>query len=109
MQSSMYTLTLTVLFIGVCHGWGGLFNRFSPELLSNLGYGGFSSYKLQPLINVSGYNVFFLSSKWTLFTHLTVIHPSSTFNFHLSSASGKSYSIFVERKHDLVDSEAITV
>jgi len=34
-------------------GWGGLFNRFSPELLSNLGYGGGGhSYKVQPLVQV---------------------------------------------------------
>ncbi|KAL3286395.1 hypothetical protein HHI36_000904 [Cryptolaemus montrouzieri] len=24
--------------------WGGLFNRFSPEMLANLGYGGHGSY-----------------------------------------------------------------
>ncbi|XP_063227827.1 ITG-like peptide [Bacillus rossius redtenbacheri] len=32
--------------------WGGLFNRFSPEMLSNLGYGGhgYGSYRAQPLL-----------------------------------------------------------
>jgi hypothetical protein len=51
MKALLCTLSLTILLTGVVHGWGGLFNRFSPELLSNLGYGGFSSYKLQPLIS----------------------------------------------------------
>jgi hypothetical protein len=34
--------------------WGGLFNRFSPEMLSNMGYGGHggSSYRPQPLFQV---------------------------------------------------------
>lgn len=34
--------------------WGGLFNRFSPEMLSNMGYGshGGSSYRPQPLFQV---------------------------------------------------------
>jgi hypothetical protein len=47
-----------ILWIGsarVC-AWGGLFNRFSPEMLSNLGYGsshgGSSSYRPQPLFQV---------------------------------------------------------
>jgi len=51
MKSVLCTATLTVFLAGECYGWGGLFNRFSPELLSNMGYGGFSNYKLQPLIN----------------------------------------------------------
>lgn len=40
--------------------WGGLFNRFSPEMLSNMGYGshGGSSYRPQPLFQVS-YDFFF--------------------------------------------------
>lgn len=28
--------------------WGGLFNRFSPEMLSNLGYGGHGGYMNRP-------------------------------------------------------------
>lgn len=34
------------------HAWGGLFNRFSPEMLSNMGYGGHGggSYRAQPLL-----------------------------------------------------------
>lgn len=37
--------------------WGGLFNRFSPEMLSNMGYGshGGSSYRPQPLFQVSSF------------------------------------------------------
>ncbi|CAG9805157.1 unnamed protein product [Chironomus riparius] len=43
-----------ILWIGSArvHAWGGLFNRFSPEMLSNMGYGsshGGSSYRPQPL------------------------------------------------------------
>jgi hypothetical protein len=26
------------------HGWGGLFNRFSPEMLANMGYGGHGGF-----------------------------------------------------------------
>ena len=26
------------------HAWGGLFNRFNPSMLSNLGYGGSGGY-----------------------------------------------------------------
>lgn len=38
----------------VAHGWGGLFNRFSPEMLANLGYGGgVSQYRQQPYMQVS--------------------------------------------------------
>lgn len=36
--------------------WGGLFNRFSPEMLSNLGYGGHGGYggfRAQPFLQVS--------------------------------------------------------
>ncbi|KAF4532058.1 hypothetical protein B566_EDAN016130 [Ephemera danica] len=33
------------------HAWGGLFNRFSPEMLSNLGYGGRAGpYRSQPFL-----------------------------------------------------------
>jgi hypothetical protein len=53
MRALGIALIVTALLGGLAEGWGGLFNRFSPELLSNLGYGGFSSYKLQPLISVS--------------------------------------------------------
>ena len=46
------------------HAWGGLFNRFSPEMLSNMGYGshGGSSYRPQPLFQVRRRNlsIFFL-------------------------------------------------
>ena len=46
-----------ILWIGSArvHAWGGLFNRFSPEMLSNMGYGsshGGSSYRPQPLFQV---------------------------------------------------------
>ena len=66
MKSMFASLWVALLFTGLCHGWGGLFNRFSPELLSNLGYGGFSSYKLQPLINVSSLQVFQFSYCFTV-------------------------------------------
>ena len=29
-----------VLLVGSCRGFGGLFNRFNPTQLANLGYGG---------------------------------------------------------------------
>lgn len=51
-------LSVILLFsIGVqaAFGWGGLFNRFSPEMLSNLGYGGHgSSLRVQPFLQNNG-------------------------------------------------------
>ncbi|XP_011150602.1 ITG-like peptide isoform X1 [Harpegnathos saltator] len=40
-------LVANTAYIGV-EAWGGLFNRFSPEMLSNLGYGGHGSYMNRP-------------------------------------------------------------
>ncbi|KAJ9595140.1 hypothetical protein L9F63_013548, partial [Diploptera punctata] len=43
----------TLAFLAVLSGvsaWGGLFNRFSPEMLSNLGYGGHGGYRAQPFL-----------------------------------------------------------
>lgn len=46
MQASI-TVAL-IVFMSTMHfgvdAWGGLFNRFSPEMLSNLGYGGHGGY-----------------------------------------------------------------
>ena len=42
-----FAVTVVVLAITVhfgVEGWGGLFNRFSPEMLSNLGYGSHGDY-----------------------------------------------------------------
>ncbi|XP_032688297.1 ITG-like peptide isoform X2 [Odontomachus brunneus] len=45
-------ITTLVLVANTAHigveAWGGLFNRFSPEMLSNLGYGGHGSYMNRP-------------------------------------------------------------
>lgn len=57
--------------------WGGLFNRFSPEMLSNMGYGshGGSSYRPQPLFQVRRrnlsifYSVFFKHFHHSLSKH----------------------------------------
>jgi len=46
------TLTLLAVLNSVS-AWGGLFNRFSPEMLSNLGYGGHGGYRAQPFLQVS--------------------------------------------------------
>lgn len=40
-------LVASTAYIGV-EAWGGLFNRFSPEMLSNLGYGGHGGYLSRP-------------------------------------------------------------
>lgn len=46
-------LVANTAYIGV-EAWGGLFNRFSPEMLSNLGYGGHGGYLNRPgLLQVS--------------------------------------------------------
>ncbi|XP_017886827.1 prohormone-3 [Ceratina calcarata] len=46
------TLTVVVLASTMCYegveAWGGLFNRFSPEMLSNLGYGSHGEYVSKP-------------------------------------------------------------
>lgn len=46
MQASI-TVAL-IVFMSTMHfgvdAWGGLFNRFSPEMLSNLGYGSHGGY-----------------------------------------------------------------
>jgi hypothetical protein len=45
---------LALLSPGIVDAWGGLFNRFSPEILSNLGYGGRAGpYKPQPFLQVT--------------------------------------------------------
>jgi len=46
------TLALLAVLNSVS-AWGGLFNRFSPEMLSNLGYGGHGGYRAQPFLQVS--------------------------------------------------------
>jgi hypothetical protein len=46
------TLALLAVLNSVS-AWGGLFNRFSPEMLSNLGYGGHGCYRAQPFLQVS--------------------------------------------------------
>ncbi|XP_047102903.1 ITG-like peptide [Schistocerca piceifrons] len=46
-------VVVLALLSGGALGWGGLFNRFSPEMLSNLGYGGhgYGAYRSsQPLL-----------------------------------------------------------
>lgn len=43
----MLVLVANTAYIGV-EAWGGLFNRFSPEMLSNLGYGGHGGYMNRP-------------------------------------------------------------
>lgn len=64
MKAVLCTLSFTIVLASLVtvNGWGGLFNRFSPELLSNLGYGGFSSNRHQPYLNVSLIFLVFSSS-----------------------------------------------
>lgn len=36
---------LAIFFVGrYADAWGGLFNRFSPEMLANMGYGGHGGF-----------------------------------------------------------------
>jgi hypothetical protein len=53
----MWILVGIIVLVGGkgVQAWGGLFNRFSPEMLSNMGYGshGGSSYRAQPVFQVS--------------------------------------------------------
>lgn len=68
-----------ILWIGSSsrvHAWGGLFNRFSPEMLSNMGYGSShgshgSSYRPpQPLFQVNRNNLRMRTIYWK---HLLII------------------------------------
>lgn len=43
-QVSMAAIFALYFFAPSVTAWGGLFNRFSPEMLSNLGYGGRGGY-----------------------------------------------------------------
>lgn len=43
--------------------WGGLFNRFSPEMLANLGYGGSHGGGMHPYYQVN------ILNKYTYGTH----------------------------------------
>ena len=44
---------------GGVHAWGGLFNRFSPEMLSNLGYGGHGAAQKPSYLEVLIISFFF--------------------------------------------------
>lgn len=54
-----------VLFMGMnVDAWGGLFNRFSPEMLSNMGYGGHGNFRNQPQFQVIYIIIMILCSKY---------------------------------------------
>merc|ERR1711911_527132 len=47
-SSTLITMKITVALLALvlidsAYSWGGRFNRFSPEMLSNLGYGGYGA------------------------------------------------------------------
>lgn len=60
-----------IVLIAVCvlgkqaDAWGGLFNRFSPEMLANMGYGGHSgfiqvsSWKIIDFVNANSSFLYF--------------------------------------------------
>lgn len=56
---------LAIFFVGrYADAWGGLFNRFSPEMLANMGYGGHGgfigvSFKLESLFQKERWFVHF--------------------------------------------------
>lgn len=53
-QMSLAAVVVLHFFAPSVLAWGGLFNRFSPEMLSNLGYGGHGGYgRAQPFLQVS--------------------------------------------------------
>lgn len=43
--AALVLLACWAMQFGGSHGWGGLFNRFSPEVLANLGYGGHGGHR----------------------------------------------------------------
>ncbi|XP_063700971.1 prohormone-3 [Culicoides brevitarsis] len=59
MRSSIIWITVLAttipLFISETDAWGGVFNRFSPEMLSNLGYGAHGSAYRQPFFQDENY------------------------------------------------------
>ncbi|XP_046410543.1 prohormone-3 [Neodiprion fabricii] len=42
---ALVLVACSVMQLREVHGWGGLFNRFSPEMLANLGYGGHGGHR----------------------------------------------------------------
>lgn len=57
----MLKLTLGVMFLvaGIdrAFSWGGRFNRFSPEMLSNMGYGGYGNNRHAPQVGAAFYTM----------------------------------------------------
>jgi hypothetical protein len=60
----MLKLTLQLFVIVVlferAYSWGGRFNRFSPEMLSNMGYGGYGNNRHSPQVIISVFFSLFL-------------------------------------------------
>lgn len=68
-------LKLTLQFFAIvvlverAYSWGGRFNRFSPEMLSNMGYGGYGNNRHSPqVIIIVLFHFFFLN-----FSHIFII------------------------------------
>lgn len=71
------------------HAWGGLFNRFSPEMLSNLGYGGHGSFRAMPFLQVTSgftqykyYMIFIDSSALHLISNPSIYRTPPSINYH---------------------------
>uniref|UniRef100_U5EU83 Putative prohormone-3 n=1 Tax=Corethrella appendiculata TaxID=1370023 RepID=U5EU83_9DIPT len=49
MKSQLLLILIGATFLCTVNAWGGLFNRFSPEMLANMGYGSHGgAYRQQP-------------------------------------------------------------
>ena len=57
MQQVSSVLLVGVLASAGVNAWGGLFNRFNPSMLSNLGYGGSYGKDLYQNQNNVSYNI----------------------------------------------------
>lgn len=68
MKSTVVLIVLGAILLcgGTANAWGGLFNRFSPEMLANMGYGGHGGgYRLQPYFQVNKFLTFLFFFKFT--------------------------------------------
>lgn len=82
---TLIAFTSTTTNFGV-EAWGGVFNRFSPEMLSNLGYGGHGGYLERSSLQVNNadkyQNIKLRYCPSTRYTPTQLAFCCSTYTFH---------------------------
>ena len=120
MKSHVSAIVTLVVIASMQHSfvdaWGGLFNRFTPEMLTNLGYGGHRSYlDRQSYLQVSWHKHCIQS----FFIHeYTLIHINLAWYTAVHSCSRRAINIrhfyffsttFLERSYVIYSSETFFV